>query len=93
MTYAEKANGKIDIILRETKTSAIIEIKDNGKGIPENKLPFIFERFYQVDPSRKSGSGLGLAIAKQIIEGHDGKIWAKSAVGEGTGIMISLKKF
>ncbi|WP_261303386.1 sensor histidine kinase [Paenibacillus andongensis] len=93
MTYAEKANGKIDIILRETRTSAIIEIKDNGKGIPENKLPYIFERFYQVDPSRKSGSGLGLAIAKQIIEGHDGKIWAKSAVGEGTGIMISLKKF
>jgi signal transduction histidine kinase len=93
MTYAEKANGKIDIILRETRTSAIIEIKDNGKGIPENKLPFIFERFYQVDPSRKSGSGLGLAIAKQIVEGHDGKIWAKSIVGEGTGIMISLKKF
>ncbi|NOU86076.1 HAMP domain-containing protein [Paenibacillus sp. LMG 31460] len=93
MTYAEKANGKIDIILRETRTSAIIEIRDNGKGIPEDKLPFIFERFYQVDPSRKSGSGLGLAIAKQIVEGHDGKIWAKSAVGEGTGIMISLKKF
>ncbi|MNI12741.1 Alkaline phosphatase synthesis sensor protein PhoR [compost metagenome] len=92
LTYAEKTNGKIDIILRETKTSAIIEIKDNGKGILENKLPYIFERFYQVDPSRKSGSGLGLAIAKQIIEGHDGKIWAKSAVGEGTGIMISLKK-
>ncbi|KRE90465.1 histidine kinase [Paenibacillus sp. Soil766] len=93
MTYAGKANGKIDIILRETRTSAIIEIKDNGNGIPEDKLPFIFERFYQVDPSRKNGSGLGLAIAKQIIEGHDGKIWAKSTVGEGTGIMISLKKF
>ncbi|BFT76170.1 sensor histidine kinase [Paenibacillus sp. P36] len=93
MTYVEKADGKIEIILRETRTSAIIEIKDNGKGIPENKLPHIFERFYQVDPSRKSGSGLGLAIAKQIVEGHDGKIWAKSAVGEGTQIMISLKKF
>ncbi|MZQ82690.1 HAMP domain-containing protein [Paenibacillus sp. 5J-6] len=93
MTYVEKADGRIEIILRETRTSAIIEIKDNGKGIPENKLPHIFDRFYQVDPSRKSGSGLGLAIAKQIIEGHDGKIWAKSAVGEGTQIMISLKKF
>lgn len=93
MTYVEKENGRIEIILRETRTSAIIEIKDNGKGIPENKLPHIFDRFYQVDPSRKSGSGLGLAIAKQIIEGHDGKIWAKSAVGEGTQIMISLKKF
>ncbi|OAS13600.1 sensor histidine kinase [Paenibacillus oryzisoli] len=93
MTYARTDNGKIAILLRETRTSAIIEIKDNGKGIPEDKLPFIFERFYQVDPSRKNGSGLGLAIAKQIIEGHDGKIWAKSTVGEGTGIMISLKKF
>ncbi|KRE51468.1 sensor histidine kinase [Paenibacillus sp. Soil724D2] len=91
--YAGKADGKIAIILRETRTSAIIEIKDNGNGIPENKLPYIFERFYQVDPSRKSGSGLGLAIAKQIIEGHEGKIWAKSVVGEGTRIMISLKKF
>lgn len=91
--YADKAGGKIAIVLRETRTSVIIEIKDNGNGIPEDKLPYIFERFYQVDPSRKSGSGLGLAIAKQIIEGHEGKIWAKSVVGEGTRILISLKKF
>jgi signal transduction histidine kinase len=93
MTYVDKADGRIEIILRETRMSAIIEMKDNGQGIPEGKLPFIFERFYQVDPSRKSGSGLGLAIAKQIVEGHDGKIWATSAVGEGTRIMISLKKY
>lgn len=93
MTYVDEAEGRIDVILRETRTSAIIEIKDNGEGILESKLPHIFERFYQVDPSRKSGSGLGLAIAKQIVEGHDGKIWATSAVGEGTRILISLKKF
>ncbi|MFD0697637.1 sensor histidine kinase [Paenibacillus sp. GCM10027628] len=93
MTYVEKGRGQITIMLRETRTSVIIEIRDNGKGIPETKLPHIFERFYQADPSRKSGSGLGLAIAKQIVEGHEGKIWATSQVGEGTRIMISLKKF
>ncbi|MFC5451242.1 sensor histidine kinase [Paenibacillus aestuarii] len=93
MTYVEKGPGQITISLRDTRTSVIIEIRDNGKGIPETKLPHIFERFYQADPSRKSGSGLGLAIAKQIIEGHDGKIWATSEVGQGTRIMISLKKF
>ncbi|MDR6883254.1 HAMP domain-containing sensor histidine kinase [Bacillus sp. 3255] len=93
LTYVEKGTGRVAIILRETRTSAIIEIRDNGKGIPENKLPHIFDRFYQADPSRKIGSGLGLAIAKQIVEGHEGKIWATSQVGEGTRIMISLKKF
>ncbi|WP_141335515.1 HAMP domain-containing sensor histidine kinase [Paenibacillus sp. tmac-D7] len=93
--YMEKADGQVHIILRETRTSAIIEIRDNGKGIPENDLPHIFERFYRADPSRKSadGSGLGLAIAQQIVEGHEGKIWVRSSVGEGTRMMISLKKF
>lgn len=93
MTYVERGRGQIAIMLRETPTSVIIEIRDNGIGIPEASLPHIFERFYQADPSRKSGSGLGLAIAKQIIEGHEGKIWATSQLGEGTRFMISLKKF
>ncbi|XEC97417.1 ATP-binding protein [Paenibacillus tarimensis] len=93
--YMERSDGQVDIILRETRTSAIIEIRDNGKGISENDLPHIFERFYRADPSRKSadGSGLGLAIAKQIVEGHEGKIWVRSTVGEGTRMMISLKKY
>lgn len=93
--FMDKADGQVDILIRETRTSAIIEIRDNGKGIPESDLPHIFERFYRVDLSRQSadGSGLGLAIAKQIVEGHEGKIWVTSAVDEGTRMMISLKKF
>lgn len=92
--YMDKANGRVDIVLRETRTSAIIEIRDNGKGIAEHELPHIFDRFYRGDPSRKieDGSGLGLAIAKQIVEGHEGKMWVQSAVGEGTRMMISLRK-
>ncbi|UHA75153.1 sensor histidine kinase [Paenibacillus sp. 481] len=92
--YIDKPKGKVAIVLRETTSSAIIEIKDNGKGIPEAKLPHIFDRFYRADSSRShtNGSGLGLAIAKQIVEGHEGDIWARSVVDEGTRIMISLKK-
>jgi signal transduction histidine kinase len=92
--YMNKGDGRIEIILRETATSAIMEIKDNGCGIPEQDLPNVFERFYRADPSRNSagGSGLGLAIARQIVEGHDGRVWAKSILGEGTSILISLKK-
>ncbi|WP_028594415.1 sensor histidine kinase [Paenibacillus assamensis] len=92
--YVDKPNGMVVIILRETKKWAIIEIKDNGIGIPESKLPHIFDRFYRADSSRSNteGSGLGLAIAKQIVEGHEGDIWARSIVDEGTRIMISLKK-
>ncbi|CAH1198767.1 HAMP domain-containing sensor histidine kinase [Paenibacillus sp. JJ-223] len=68
---------------------------DNGKGIPEEALPHIFERFYRTEPSRNSatgGSGLGLAIARQIIDGHGGLIWAESEKGAGTTIFIQLKR-
>lgn len=92
--YLDKDNGTIVMMLRETRTSAIIEIRDNGKGIPEQQLPHIFDRFFRVDSSRGTtdGSGLGLAIAKQIVEGHEGKLWATSTAGEGTSMLISLKK-
>jgi len=81
--------------LREATSNVVIEIKDNGAGISESDLPYIFDRFYRADSARdtRKGSGLGLAIAKQIIEGHGGKIWAVSRMGEGTSVMISLKKY
>lgn len=87
-------DGEVRIILRETRTSAIVEVKDNGRGIPEKDLQHIFDRFYRVDESRTNtdGSGLGLAIARQIVEGHDGRIWAVSKIGEGTSIIMSFKK-
>ncbi|HOM03229.1 MAG TPA: HAMP domain-containing sensor histidine kinase [Acetivibrio sp.] len=93
--YMDKDDGKIDIFLREATSNVVIELKDNGSGISESDLPYIFDRFYRADSARdtKKGSGLGLAIAKQIIEGHGGKIWAVSRKGEGTSVMISLKKY
>lgn len=90
----EKQAGQLRIILRETNSSVIIEFKDNGKGICEQDLPHVFERFYRADTARevKGSSGLGLAIAKQIVEGLGGRIWAVSEIGHGTSIIISLKK-
>lgn len=90
--YVDKPEPKVEIMLRETPTSVIIEFLDNGSGISEKDLPSIFERFYRADAARTQGSGLGLAIAKQIVEGHNGRIWAVSHEHEGTSILISLSK-
>lgn len=71
-----------------------ISIKDSGIGIAPEHLPYIFQRFYRVDPSRskKTGSsGLGLAIAKEIIDAHSAEIKVKSQTGEGTEVEIFMK--
>jgi len=70
-----------------------VEIRDNGRGIKQEDLPYIFDRFYRTDPSRNratGGSGLGLSIAKKIIEAHQGTIWAESEWGKGTTIYFKL---
>lgn len=92
--YMDKDQGEITILLRETNSSIIIEVRDNGSGIQHNDVNKIFDRFYRADSSRSeaNGSGLGLAIAKQIVEGHKGKIWAVSHENNGTSILISFGK-
>jgi two-component system sensor histidine kinase ResE len=69
-----------------------VNISDTGPGIPPEDLARIFERFYQVDKSRKRGrgTGLGLAISKEIIEAHGGYLRAESIQGLGTKFMILL---
>jgi len=90
----ENQTGQLKIILRETNSLAIMEFKDNGKGINKGDLPYVFDRFYRYDTAReiKGSSGLGLAIAKQIVEELGGRIWAVSEEGKGASIIISLKK-
>lgn len=69
------------------------QVADEGRGIPEDKLERIFERFEQVDSSDtrvSGGSGLGLAISRGIVERHGGRIWAESQPGVGTVVSFDL---
>ncbi len=70
----------------------LLSVTDNGKGIPAEALPYIFDRLYRADPARSRGdeSGLGLAIARGIVEAHGGSISAQSTPGAGTTITIRL---
>ncbi|KDR96664.1 Signal transduction histidine kinase [Peptoclostridium litorale DSM 5388] len=95
LKYMDKGIPKIWITLDECHEMVKIGIHDNGMGIPEESLPFIFDRFYRADESRNTivpGSGIGLAISKQIISTHGGDIWAKSHYGSGTSMYFTLRK-
>lgn len=70
-----------------------ISVTDNGVGIPKEKLPYVFERFYQADMSiarRRGGTGLGLTIVKGIVNAHHGTIKVESQIGEGTRFIMRL---
>jgi len=93
--HLNKQIKTIEIILKEDPINAVIEVRDNGCGIPRDKLPLIFDRFFRVDNARNratGGSGIGLSIANEIIAAHQGKIWAESTEGLGTSIYFTLKK-
>lgn len=71
----------------------LIQVKDQGQGIPEEKLEAVFDRFEQLDTSdvrHQGGTGLGLAICRSIVQQHDGKIWAQSAAAIGTTFYFTL---
>jgi signal transduction histidine kinase len=85
------AGSKIVIAVKDVKGKVRVSFSDEGEGIPEDYLPFLFERFYRVPGERTvTGTGLGLYICKQIIMAHHGKIWVESVLDEGTTFFIEL---
>ena len=93
--YMDKEEKFIAIRLYDEDDFVHVEIEDNGKGIANDEIQYIFERFYRTDSSRNSkqgGSGIGLAISKKIMEAHGGRIWATSKLGSGTTIHFILRK-
>jgi two-component system sensor histidine kinase VicK len=85
--------GEINIDLKNNSGFFFIEISDNGIGIPENDLKYIFDRFYRVDKARSrklGGTGLGLAIAKEIVEMHMGELIIESVLDEGTKATLKV---
>lgn len=88
-----RAGGSVRVRVEQSGGDALIEVADNGIGIPFHDLPHIFERFYVVERSRareSSGTGLGLSIVKQIIEAHGGTIQADSELGTGSTFVCRL---
>ncbi|BAT54619.1 Multi-sensor Signal Transduction Histidine Kinase [Nostoc sp. NIES-3756] len=83
----------ITVLAQLQSDSVLFAVKDQGRGIPADKLETIFERFGQVDISdarAKGGTGLGLAICQNIIQQHDGSIWAESTLGKGSTFYFTL---
>ena len=94
--YMDKEPGRINIRIKDVGDFIQVEIEDNGKGVAQKDLPYIFDRFYRTDASRNSatgGSGIGLSIVKKIIEDHGGKIWATSKESTGTVMYFVLRKY
>ncbi len=80
-------NGStISVAAEVQQDQVILQFKDTGIGIPPKDLPFIFDKFYRAGNIQKgtSGSGLGLSIVKSIVDGHQGRIWVDSTLGEGS---------
>lgn len=86
-------SGEIRINLEVEGEEVKITIKDNGGGIPEEKIPKIFSKFYKTDMSETrvdGGIGIGLYLCKQIIDLHGGRMWVESTVGKGTSVHFTL---
>jgi Signal transduction histidine kinase len=94
--YRDKKKGYINIRIKDVGDFIQVEIEDNGKGIGQKELAYIFDRFYRTDTSRNSaqgGSGIGLSIVKKIIDDHGGKIWVTSKEATGTVMYFVLRKY
>lgn len=90
---AGRPTRELFLSIQRDGDAALIEVRDTGIGIPADKLPRIFERFFQVDASatrRYGGMGIGLALVREMVEGHEGTIFVESEVGVGTRFLVRL---
>lgn len=86
--------GKVGIEVIEKEKLLIVSVYDNGIGIDEKDIPFIFERFYKADKAHSSiGTGIGLSIAYEIIKQLNEEIYVESKIGEGSRFTFTLIKF
>ena len=85
------AGGKIEVMLQQQNSSAVLEVKDDGPGIAPDAQEHVFDRFYRGDPAREgSGTGLGLALVRSVVHLHQGDIRVFSALGEGSCFRVVL---
>ena len=90
------SGGRIEVSVGSSKKEVLLQIKDTGIGIPEEALPYIFDRFFVVDKSRSresGGTGLGLSIVKWIADSHHARIDINSKIGQGTNLVVIFPLF
>jgi len=87
------AGGRVEVAARPTEGGVMVEVADTGPGIEADEIPRLFEKFYRArspGAGRAQGSGLGLAICKGIVDAHGGRIWAESALGQGSRFFFTI---
>jgi PAS domain S-box-containing protein len=90
-----KPGGTVSVRVEARKDDVLVSVRDEGRGIPSDKLETVFERFQQVDSSdarQKGGTGLGLPIARSIVQQHGGRLWAESELGKGSTFSFTLPR-
>jgi signal transduction histidine kinase len=84
------ANGHVAVRTDRVGDEVVIAVSDTGVGIPSDQLEAVFARFVQVTKNDQRGVGLGLYISRSIVQGHGGRIWAESKIGEGSTFRVAL---
>jgi signal transduction histidine kinase len=95
LKYSREASVPVTVRVHVLADAVAVSIQDRGIGIPREDLPFVFEPFYRVDPSRSretGGFGLGLSLCKAIMEAHGGSISIESQVGAGTTAQLQFPR-
>jgi two-component system, sensor histidine kinase and response regulator len=88
-----REDGEVQITTRENQETITADIRDSGIGIPKDKIPYLFQQFFQVTRTSKGkGSGLGLTIAKKIVDAHNGRIDVTSEEDKGSTFSVTLPK-
>ncbi len=85
--------GSIVVRAERADDMCRVSVEDSGPGVPEAHRPFVFERFYRVDPARSregGGTGIGLTIARSVVEAHGGRIWVDASRGGGAAFRFTL---
>ncbi len=91
--YAKESGGEVVISLQEEKEDILVRVSDEGLGISEEDIPYVFDTAYRSPAARsmkRTGAGLGLAIAKRVVEQHGGTIKVQSKLGEGTIVSFNV---